>query len=47
MNITFANKIKHLPQLFILGPQTALKQKWHCFLSWSTIATKLDLYVFK
>ena len=33
MNNTVTNKIKHIPQLFALGPQISLKQKWHFFLS--------------
>ena len=47
MNSTFTNKIKHKTQLFTLGPQTALRWKRHYFLSWSTIITKLEIYVYK
>ena len=47
MNSTVTNIIKHFPKLFALGPQIALKRKWHYFLSWLTIATKLDIYVYK
>ena len=45
MNNTVTNKIKQFPQIFALGPQIALKQKWHYFHSWSINTTKLDIYV--
>ena len=41
MNNTITNKIKHFPQSFAVGPQIAVKRKWHYFLSWSPITTKL------
>ena len=40
-------KLNYFPQLFALGPQIALKRRWHYFLFWSIITTKLDLYVYK
>ena len=39
--------MKHLPQLFDVGPQIALKRKRHYVFSWSAITTKLDIYVYK
>ena len=42
-NNTVTNKIKYFP----LGPQIALKPKWHYFFSLSTITTKLDIYIYK
>ena len=33
MNNTAANKINHFPKLIALGPQIALKRKWHYLLS--------------
>ena len=47
MNNTFTSKVKHFPELFPLGLQVTLKRKWHDVLSWSTITTKLDIYVNK
>ena len=47
MNNTVKNKIKYFPQILAVGPQITLKQKWHYFLSWLTITTKLDIYVYK
>ena len=47
MNNTVTNKIKHAHQLLALGPQIAFKQKWHYFLSWSTITIKLNIYLYK
>ena len=44
---TVTKKIKYLPQLLTLRPQIALKRRWHCFLFWSIITTKLDIYVCK
>ena len=46
INNTEKNKTKHLPELYALGPQIALKQRLHYFLSWSTITTKLYLCVY-
>ena len=46
MNNT-VKKIKNFPQLLAVGPEIALKQKWHYFLSWLTITTKLDIYVYR
>ena len=43
MNNTVTNKIKYFP----LGPQIALKPKWHYFFSLSTITAKLDIYICK
>ena len=43
MNGSVTNKIKHFPQLFILGTQLPL---WHYFLSWSTISTKVYIYIY-
>ena len=43
MNRSVTNKIKHFPQLFILGMQLPL---WHYVLSWSTISTKVYLYIY-
>ena len=45
MNNTITNKIKKLPQLLIASAQIALKHKWHYFRSWSTISTRLGIYV--
>ena len=45
MNSTITNKIKHFPELFALGPQIPLKQRFNLFLS--VITTKLDIYVYK
>ena len=42
MNNIVTNKIKHLPKLFALRPQIALKLKWHYF-TLSIITTKLDM----
>ena len=47
MNNTAANKINHFPKLIALGPQIALKRKWHYLLSWSIITTKPDIWVYK
>ena len=47
MNNTVKNKIKYFPQILTVGPQITLKQKWHYFLSWLTITTKIDIYVYK
>ena len=33
INNTVTNKTKHFPQLFVLGPQVALRQKMYGFLS--------------
>ena len=46
MNNIVAKKIRHLPQLFTLGPQITLKREWYYFLTWSTITPKLDLCVY-
>ena len=34
-----------LPQLLALGPQVALKRRWHCFLFLSIVTTKIDIYI--
>ena len=47
MSNTFTSKVKHFPELFPLGLQVTLKRKWYYVLSWSTITTKLDIYVNK
>ena len=48
MNSTVTNKIRHFPQLFVLGPQLALfKSKIVLLLFWSIITTKLDIYVYQ
>ena len=47
MNNTVTNNIKHFLELFALGPQIDLKRRWHYFLFWSIITTKLDIYVYK
>ena len=47
MNSTVTNKIRHFPQLFVLGPQIALKARLYYFLFWSIITTKLDIYVYQ
>ena len=39
--------MKHLPQLFDVGPQIALKRKRQYAFSWSAITTKPDIYVYK
>ena len=40
MNNIVTKEIKHLPPLFAIAPQIALKQKRHYFSPWSTITTK-------
>ena len=47
MKNTATNKVKQFPQFFTLGLQTTFEQKGRRFLSWSTISTRLDIYVFK
>ena len=47
MNNIITNKTKHFPELFALGLQRPLKQRWHYFLFWSIITAKLDIYVCK
>ena len=44
MNNTL-NKIKDFPQLFALGLQIPITQKWHHFLALPAINTKLDMWV--
>ena len=44
MNNTITNKIKHFPELFVLGKEI---WRWHYFLFWSTIIINLDIYVYK
>ena len=46
MNNTVTNKIKHFPQLFPLGPQTASKQSWkYASVLWSIITTALYMFI--
>ena len=47
MNNIVINKIKRFPQSFTLVLKIDLKRKWHYFLSWSTITTKLNIHVYK
>ena len=47
MNNTVTNKVKPIPHLFVLGPQIALKRKWHYVSFLMSNTTKLDVYVYK
>ena len=47
MDNSVKSKIKHFIKLLALGPQIALKQKCHYFLSWATITASEDIYLYK